>query len=58
LEKEIFYIFYSTGDMEILHTIDIGIINLRELVLSSNSDKNNWVCFSSSNDEGVVYDTL
>ena len=39
--------------MEILHTIDIGIVNLGKLVLSSNSDKNNWVCFSSLNDEGV-----
>jgi len=51
---------YSTVDMEILHTIDIGIVNLGKLVLSPNSDKNNWVCFSSLNDEGVVkiYDTL
>ena len=51
---------YSTIDMEILHTIDIGKVNLGKLVLSPNSDKNNWVCFSSSNDEGVVkvYDTL
>jgi len=57
LNKEIFYIFNSTGNMEILHII-IGIVNFRKLVLSSNLDKNNWVCFSSSNDEGVVYDTL
>ena len=51
---------YSTVDMEILHTIDIGIVNLGKLVLSPNSEKNNWVCFSTSNDEGVVkvYDTL
>ena len=51
---------YSTGDMKILHTIDVGPVTLGRLVLSPNSDKNNWVCFSSKNDEGVVnvYDTL
>ncbi len=51
---------YSTGDMKILHTIDVGSVTLGKLVLSSNSEKNNWVCFSSSNDEGLVkvYNTL
>ena len=51
---------YSTGDMKILHTVDVGTVTLGKLVLSPNSEKNNWVCFSSSSDEGVVkvYDTL
>jgi WD40 repeat protein len=51
---------YTTGDMKILHTIDVGAVTLGKLVLSANSDKNNFVCFSSSNDEGMVkvYDLL
>lgn len=51
---------YTTGDMKILHTIDVGTVNLGKLALSPNSDKNNFVCFSSSNDEGMVrvYDLL
>lgn len=51
---------YSTGDMKILHTIDVEIVTLGKLALSPNSEKNNWVCFSSSNDEGTVkvYDTM
>lgn len=51
---------YTTGDMKILHTIDVGVVTLGKLVLSANSDKNNYVCFSSSSDEGMVkvYDLL
>ena len=51
---------YSNGDMKILHTIYVGPVTLGKLVLSSNGEKNNWVCFSSSSDEGLVkvYDTL
>lgn len=51
---------YATGDMKILHTIDIGNVSLGKLVLSANSEKNNYVCFSSGNDEGMVrvYDLL
>ena len=51
---------YSTGDMKVLHTFDISDISLGKLVLSGNSDKNVWLCFSTSKDEGVVkvYDTL
>jgi len=51
---------YATGNMKILHTIDIGIVSLGKLVLSPNSDKNNFVCYSSSTDEGIVkvYDLL
>jgi WD40 repeat protein len=51
---------YTTGDMKIMNTIDVGTVTLGKLVLSANSDKNNFVCFSSSNDEGMVkvYDLL
>ena len=51
---------YSTGDMKVLHTFDISDISLGKLVLSGNSEKNVWLCFSTSKDEGVVnvYDTL
>jgi autophagy-related protein 18 len=51
---------YATGNMKILHTIDVGIVNLGKLVLSPNSDKNNYICYSSSVDEGIVkiYDLL
>lgn len=51
---------YTTGDMKILHTIDIGNVSLGKLALSSNSEKNNFVCYSTSNDEGNVkiYDLL
>jgi autophagy-related protein 18 len=51
---------YATGNMKILHTIDVGIVNLGKLVLSPSSDKNNYVCYSSSIDEGIVkvYDLL
>jgi len=51
---------YSTGDMKVLHTFNISDISLGKLVLSGNSDKNVWLCFSTSKDEGVVnvYDTL
>jgi WD40 repeat protein len=51
---------YTTGDMKIMNTIDVGTVTLGKLVLSANSDKNNFVCFSSSSDEGMVkvYDLL
>jgi autophagy-related protein 18 len=51
---------YATGNMKILHTIDVGIVNLGKLVLSPSSDKNNFICYSSSIDEGIVkvYDLL
>ena len=51
---------YSTRDMKNLHTFDVPDISLGKLVLSRNSEKNIWLCFSSSRDEGVVkvYDTL
>ncbi len=51
---------YTTGDMKIMRTIDVGTVTLGKLVLSANSDKNNYACFSSSQDEGMVriYDLL
>jgi len=51
---------YTTAEMKILHTIDVGYVSLGKLVLSSNSDKLNFVCFSSASDEGLVkvYDLL
>lgn len=51
---------YTTGDMKVLHTLDIGVTCPGRLVLSSNAEKNNFVCFSSSSDEGIisVYDLL
>lgn len=51
---------YSTGDMKHLHTFDIVDISLGKLALSCNSEKNVWLCFSSSQDDGVVkvYDAL
>jgi len=55
-----FLYIYSTGDMKILYTINVKDITLGKLVLSPNSDKNVWLCFSSSTDGGEiqVYDTL
>jgi WD40 repeat protein len=51
---------YTTGDMKIMITIDVGTVTLGKLVLSANSEKNNFVCYSSSSDEGMVkvYDLL
>jgi WD40 repeat protein len=45
---------YATGEMKVLHSIDINNVTLGKLVISSNSDVNNFVCFSSSQDEGLV----
>ena len=51
---------YSTGDMKVLHIYEIENISLGKLILSNNINKNVWVCFSSSIDEGEVkiYDAL
>ena len=51
---------YSTDEMKNLHTIEISDISLGQLVLSGNSEKNTWLCFSTSKDEGIInlYDTL
>jgi autophagy-related protein 18 len=51
---------YTTSDMKILQTLEIGYITLGKLVLSPNCDKNNFACYSSNDDEGVikVFDTI
>ena len=51
---------YSTMGMKHLHILEISDISLGKIVLSGNSVKNFWLCFSTSKDEGVVkvYDTL
>ena len=51
---------YSTGDLKVLYTFEVSNISLGKCVLSGNSEKNVWLCFSTSKDEGVVkvYDTL
>lgn len=45
---------YSTGDMKVLHIYKISNIYLGKLILSVNSERNVWVCFESSDEEGVV----
>lgn len=51
---------YSTEDMRILHTIEVGNLQEGRLALSVSSEKNNYVCYSSHSDEGIVkvYDLL
>lgn len=51
---------YTTGEMKILHTLEIGKILLPNIVLSANADKNNFLFYSSIDDEGIikVYDLL
>jgi autophagy-related protein 18 len=55
-----FLFIYSTDEMKMVKTIDIGQVSLGKLVLSPNSEKNNFVCYSSSSDEGMVkiYDLI
>ncbi len=43
---------YTTSDMQILHTIEIGYI-LSNKFTFSHCDKNNYICYSP-NDEGIV----
>jgi autophagy-related protein 18 len=51
--------FYSIEDMKILHSIEVGNVGASKFSLSP-SEKNNFLCFSSSTDEGIVkvYDIL
>ena len=46
--------------MRVLHTFEISDVCLGKLILSANSERNVWLCFSTSKDEGVVqvYDIL
>ena len=58
-ERNYIHIF-STGEINILHSYDVSNVCLGKIVLSNNSDKNVWLCFSSSADQGEVkvYDAL
>jgi WD40 repeat protein len=58
-ERNLMYV-YTTADMKVLQTLEVGYITLGKLVLSPNSDKNNFACYSSNDDEGVVkvFDTI
>ena len=51
---------YTTSNMKMIHSIDIGNVSLGKLALSPSSDKNNFVVYSSNVDEGIVkvYDLL
>jgi len=51
---------FSTGEIRKMHTYEVSNICLGKLILSNNIDKNVWLCFSSSTDQGEVkiYDTL
>lgn len=51
---------FSTGEINKLHTYEVSDICLGKLILSNNIDKNVWVCFSTSQDQGEVkiYDSL
>ena len=58
-EKNFIHIF-STGQINKLHSYEVSNVCLGKIILSNNTDKNVWVCFSSSTDQGEVkiYDTL
>ena len=43
-ERNIMHI-YTTADMNILQTLEIGHISLGKLVFSANSHKNNFACY-------------
>lgn len=51
---------YSVSDMAILHSIDIGKVSEGKLLLSPNDEKNNYLCYSPNENEGIVkvYDLL
>ena len=58
-EKNYLHI-YATNTMNFLRSIQVSDITLGNLILSRNSDKNNYFCYSTSKDEGMVnvYDAL
>ena len=58
-ERNYIHIF-SIGEINKLHSYEVSNISLGKLILSNNTDKNVWVCFSSSTDQGEVkvYDAL
>ena len=51
---------YSTTSMDFLYSYNVADITLGNLILSRNSEKNNWFCYSSYKDEGMVnvYDAM
>jgi autophagy-related protein 18 len=53
LEKNLLHI-YSTQEMKSLHTLNIGNVQIGKIILSPCCDKNNFICYSISCDEGVV----
>ena len=60
IKERHFMHIYSSKNLKVLQSLDIGDVSLGKLVLSANTEKNIWVCCSSSKDEGIVkvYDTL
>ena len=58
-EKNYLHI-YATNTMNFLYSIMVPDITLGNLILSRNSEKNNWFCYSTSKDEGMinVYDAF
>jgi WD40 repeat protein len=51
---------YETKSMNFLYSYVVSDITLGNLILSKNSEKNNWFCYSTSKDEGMVnvYDAM
>ena len=58
-EKNYLHI-YETKSMNFLYSYVVSDITLGNLILSKNSEKNNWFCYSTSKDEGMVnvYDAM
>jgi autophagy-related protein 18 len=52
LEKTNLYI-YSITSMSVIHKIDVGLLTHNKLVISPNN-KNNYLCYSSSNEDGLI----
>jgi autophagy-related protein 18 len=44
---------YLTGEMKVIHSLNIDYSPIGKIVLSP-SDKNNYICFSCSSEEGLV----
>ena len=59
-EKNFLHIFSNGNIKEIIHSYTIPNITLGKIVLSSNIEKNCWICFSTSIDKGdiKIYDAL
>ena len=58
-ERNFIHIF-SVGEINKLHSYEVSNVTLGKIILSNNTDKNVWLCFSSSTDQGEVkiYDAL